>query len=414
LTLESLYHQTQVREKDGIQLFTRLFESAKRFSHYDFCSELLSTLDEVQLGRSASQQWLQFYTGKMNRLADSSAWEESHVINRALYALPDLELALRARVANDLGRYYYHFSCQYLEAVAALEEALELRRQVDGELGEAYVLSHLAPAYAAAGFLDKGRAAGRRCVVLSQGLEDPYREGWGHYSLGESEVRAGNWAEAILHLESAADIFQSLDAQFELGVVLRRSARAQLRLQEWDRALVNYQANLALMRKYDKHAWALRALVDICELHLASGDHGAMHPVVDDALAVLDRYPNPSQRSRLRAIEAEAALRQGDGTKAAGLYIDALLALVQTPGCANEDVAGRMVEQLGLLAAQHRDLVRAAAGRVRGDIDAALSGQLVRGGNLVELDEQALAKLCALDLIQGLQHLAAPDSQDRP
>ena len=122
--MENLYHQTQVREAEGIKLFTRLFESAKRFSHYDFCSELLSTLDEIHLARPTSQQWVDFYKGKMSRLADSSAWEQAHAINRRLYALPDLEPALRARVANDLGRYYYHISCQYLEAVAALEEAL--------------------------------------------------------------------------------------------------------------------------------------------------------------------------------------------------------------------------------------------------------------------------------------------------
>ena len=406
LALENLYHQTQVREAEGIKLFTRLFESAKRFSHYDFCSELLSTLDEIHLTRPASQQWVDFYKGKMSRLADSSAWEQAHAINRMLYALPGLEPALRARVANDLGRYYYHISCQYLEAVAALEESLALRRQVDGDLGEAYVLSHLAPAYAAAGMLEKGRQAGQRCVTLSQKLDDPYREGWGHYSLGESQVHAGNWAEAIVHLERAADLFRSLDAQFELGVVLRRAGRAQLWLQQWDEALVNYQANLALMRKYDKQAWALRALVDICELYLASGDHGAMEPVVQEALVMLERYPNPTQRSRVRAAEAEAALQQGDGARAARLYADALLALAQTPGCVNEDVAGRMLARLERVAAEgERDLARSVADRVQGDIDAVLEKRLVRGGNLVELDDGALAKLRSLGVVEQLAKL---------
>jgi len=399
LTLESLYHQAQVREDEGIRLFTRLFETAKRFSHYDFCSELLSTLDEVQLDRPASLRWVEFYQGKMDRLADSFAWEQAHAVNQALYSLPDLEPALRARVVNDLGRYYYHISCQYPEAVVALEEAMDLRRQMDGDLGEAYVLSHLAPAYAAAGMPDKARETGRRCVELSQKLDDPYREGWGHYSLGESEVQAGNWAAALPPLERAAGIFRSLDAQFELGVVQRRAGRAQLWLQEWDQALTNYQANLALMRRYDKPAWALRALVDICELYLASGDLEAMRPVADEALATLKRYPNPTQRARLRAVEAEAALQQGDGQKAGALYVDALLALAQTPGCVNEEVTGRMVGRLEQLAAQEEhELTRVVAGRVQSDIEAALDGRLVRGGNLVELDEAALAKLRAFEL----------------
>ena len=406
LSLESLYHMTQVRESEGIQLFARLFESAKRFSHYDFCSELLSTLDEIQLEHPASRRWVRFYSGKMSRLADNAAWEQAHAINQSLYAVQDLSPALRARVANDLGRYYYHISCQYTEAVAALEESLELRRQEDGDLGEAYVLSHLAPAYAAAGLLEKARASGQRCVTLAKSLQDSYREGWGHYSLGESEARAGNWAEAIPHLERAADLFQSLDAQFELGVVLRRAGRAQLLLREWDQALANFQANLALMRKYDKRAWALRALVDICELYRASGDFGAMLPVVREALAMLARYPNPSQRSRLQAVEAAVALGQGDGTKAAGFYADALLALAQTPGCLNEDVVGRMVERLRQLAADGQpELARQVANRVQGDIEAVLSGRLVRGGNLVELAEGAQAKLRALGVLEQLEAL---------
>lgn len=410
LTLESLYHQTQVREDQGIRLFTRLFESAKRFSHYDFCSELLSTLDELQLGQAASRHWFQFYQGKMGRLVDSSAWEQAHRINQELYALPNLEPALRARVANDLGRFYYHISCQYLEAVAALEESLELRRQVDGDLGEAYVLSHLAPAYAAAGMLEKAMAAGRRCVELSQELEDAYREGWGHYGLGESEAQAGNWAKALPHLEKASVIFESLDAQFELGVVQRRVGRACLRMGKWPEAMASYQANLALMRKYDKHAWALRALVDICELYLDSGDFAAMRPVAEEASAMLDRYPYPSQRARLRGAEAEAALRQGDAAGAAACYCDALLALASTPGCMNEEVSGRMMAQLLQMASQDRPgrdsaqirLAREVARGVRGDIKAVLDGSLVRKGSLVELDEAALEKLKALDLVHKL------------
>jgi tetratricopeptide (TPR) repeat protein len=277
---------------------------------------------------------------------------------------------------------------------------------VDGDLGEAYVLSHLAPAYAAAGLPDKAMETGQRCVKLAKRLEDPYREGWGHYSLGESEAQAGRWAEAIPHLERAADLFESLDAQFELGVVLRRSGRAQLAMQRWEQALVNFQANLALMRKYDKHAWALRALVDICELYRSSGEYAAMEPVVREARKKLERYPNPSQQSRLQAAEAAVALAQGDGEEAARLYADALLALAQTPGCLNEDVVGRMVTRLeGLAASENGNLARQVADRVQGDIEAALNGQLVRGGNLVTITESAQTKLRTLGVREQLKKL---------
>jgi tetratricopeptide (TPR) repeat protein len=341
----------------------------------------------------------------MSRLADNSAWEQAHAVNQALYALPDLEPALRAPVATDLGRYYYHFSSQYQESVAALEESLALRRQLDGDAGEAFVLSHLAPAYAAAGRVADGRLAARRCVSLSQELNDRYQEGWGHYSLAEAEAQAGDWEAALLHLERSAATFQSLDSEFELGVVLRRVGQAQLRLRQWNRALVNFQANLGLMRTYDKRAWALRALVDICALYLAKGDASAIRPVAQEAIALLERNPNPAQRARLCTIQAEAALETDDGPAAAVFYVDALMALSRTTGCVKEDIAGRFLDRLDELAAgAELELARMVAGRVHDDIEAVLNGRLTRGGALVELDEQAATRLEALGLVEQLSN----------
>jgi tetratricopeptide (TPR) repeat protein len=402
LTLERLYHQIQVREDEGIQLFTQLFETAKRFLHYDFCSELLSTFDEIELQRPASERWIAFYHGKMARLADSTAWDHAHAVNRSLYELADLEPALRARVTTDLGRYYYHISCQYLEAVAALEESLALRRQLDGDLGEAYVLSHLAPAYAAASLPAQANAAGERCVALSRRVNDPYREGWGHYSLGESAGRAGDWAAALGHLERASALFQSLDAEFELGVVLRRAGRAHLHLGQWEPALANFESNLALMRRYDKHAWALRALVDLCETYLASGDLDALRPAADEARSILVRYAYPDQEARLYLTEAEAALlADHDGAQAALSYVDALLALVRAHGCVTEEIIGRYQARMAQLeAGGDQELATSIANRVQGDIEAALAGQLVRGGSLVAVgDEVALARLRELQAV---------------
>jgi hypothetical protein len=165
------------------------------------------------------------------------------------------------------------------------------------------------------------------------------------------------------------------------------------------------------MRKYDKRAWALRALVDICELYQASGNHDAMQPVVVEAREDLVRYPNPSQQSRLQAVEAVVALEQGDAKKAARRYADALLALARTPGCLNEDVVGRMVAQLGrLIAAGETELAHQVIDSVQGDIEAVLSNQLVRGGNLVEITESAQAKLRALDVRKQLEKLRLQSS----
>lgn len=398
LTLESLYHQTQVREDDGIQFFSQLFESAKRFLHYDFCSELLSTLDEIQLERPASKLWLEYYRGKMARLVDSAAWEQAHQINRALYALPNLDPALQARVVNDLGRYYYHISCQYVEAVASLEKALELRRRVEGDLGEAYVLSHLAPAYAAAGMREKALQAGCRCVELSRTLKNPYREGWGHYSLGESESRSGNWEQSILHLEQAACIFQSMDSEFELGVVLRRMGRAEMHLGLAEKALVNYQANLALMRKYDKRAWAIRALVDICELYQFSGNLAELPLVVQEVYELIDRFPNPMQKARLCTVQAEAALQQAEIDTAAGHYVDMLLSLALTTGCINQEMVERFHRRLKEMQdAGDKGMARFIIDRVHGDIELALSGHLEKSGSLITLDELSVERLKLLE-----------------
>jgi hypothetical protein len=65
-----------------------------------------------------------------------------------------------------------------------------------------------------------------------------------------------------------------------------------------------------------------------------------------------------------------------------------------------------MVAQLGrLMTAGKTGLVHQVIDRVRGDIEAVLSGQLVRGGNLVEITESAQAKLRALGIRKQLDKL---------
>lgn len=332
MTLEHLYHQLRLDEEQGVLTFARLFEEAKRFSRYDFCSELLNNVQDVELSRPHSHNWFAFYRGKMIRIIDTFAWDKAHSINLRLYQESDLPAALRAHVTTDLGRYYYHLSGEYEQAIQMLEESLRLRSELDDRQGQAHVLSHLAMAYAAAGDYERGRESGLACIRLAEELDAPFRLGWGCFSLGVLETHAGNHETAIEHFKRSLATFKGTGYEFEPGVVRHRLGRVSLAMGDYTGALEHYRASLELMRKYEKRAWATRTLIDMCEVYRLQGNvpHFERHAAEAEAIA-LDQH-NDTQLARLRLLQAETALETGQSEEAiATLYLEGLFYAANAP-----------------------------------------------------------------------------------
>ena len=420
-TLESLYHHLRLDEDGGILQFTSLFEEAKHFSRYDFCSELLNNIQDVELANSNHKYWLTFYHGVMSRVVNTFAWDEAYAIDQELYNQPNLPPALRARVTTDLGRYYYQFLGDNERAIATLKESLQLRRELENEQGQALVLSHLAVAQSAAGDFDSARKSGLACVELAGKLNAPNSLGWGYYSLGVVESRAGDQEAARNHFEQSLGAFATAGYEFGAGVVYYRMGRLTLSVGDLDAALDHFRANIRLMKKYDKLVLAARAMVDICEIHLSRDAAALLVAEAVEAEQLIVDQGNHPQMARLRLIQAEIGLRQflpqscmfqdesgDDAGKTAAVvetmteyYLDALLSAAQTPQPMLLTTVERIEERLNLLAESGwTALTQRIYREIVAGIDRVLEDALARHGRLVELSAAARDSLHALRLDQ--------------
>jgi tetratricopeptide (TPR) repeat protein len=421
LTLENLYHQLRLDEDDGILRFASLFDEAKNLSRYDFCSELLNNVQDVQLTRSYNQHWLTFYRGVMSRV-NTFAWDQAYGIDQELYQQSDLPLPLRARVTTDLGRYYYQIVDCYDLAIAMLNESLKLRQDLCEEQGQAHVLSHLAVAQAAAGDVTGGRESGLACIRLAQQLDAPYRLGWGYYSLGVVESRAGDHAAALDYFRHSLAAFEAAGYEFGPGVVHYQMGHVALTTGELDTALEHFEINVQLMQKYDKPVLTARTLVDMCEVHLMQGDTDRLQSQATAAERLIRDQANHPQLARLRLVQAEMLLRpligehphpqvsQDDGGDQVGTelalaeavadrYLDALLSAAQASAPVICPTVEEIEEHLARLTErEHQALAQTIIRTLVTGVDQALEGTLARHGQLIVLPDPARQPLQALDL----------------
>ena len=429
LTLENLYHQLRLDENEGILHFSSLFDKAKHLSRHDFCSELLSNVQDVQLTRPYNQHWITYYRGVMSRVADTFAWDEAHTIDQVLNNQPDLPLTLRTRVTTDLGRYYYQISGEYDQAIAMLNESLGLRRDLGDEQGQAHVLSHLAVAQSSAGDFDAGRTSGLACVRLAQRLNAPYRLGWGYYSLGVVESRASQHAVAVDYFRQSLKAFETTGYEFEPGIVHYQIGHVALATGNLDTALEHLRINIQLMRKYDKLVLVARTMVDICEIHLARGNDADLVAQAKEVEHLILAQDNHTQLARLRLVQAEMILAQvlrqhssaqmdeqdkvcADRTlvdRVADCYLDALLAAAQAPRPMPLSSVERIEKHLESLMGQgHASLAQAIVKAVIMGVDQALEGALARHGRLAVLSASASQSLLALELGQRWAYVGKP------
>jgi tetratricopeptide (TPR) repeat protein len=418
-TLESLYHQLRLDEDNGILQFSSLFEEAKHLSRYDFCSELLNNIQDVQLTNPYNQHWLTFYRGVISRVTSTFGWDEAYAVDQKLYDHPDLPRELRARVTTDLGRYYYQILGEHSLGIEKLHESLKLRRDIDDEQGQAHVLSHLAVAQSAIGDFDAGRRNGLVCVELAQKLDAPYRLGWGYYSLGVVEKRTGNVQTALDHFRQSLEAFEAAGYEFEPGVVRYQIGRLALSTGELEAALEHFRINVDLMQKYDKFALAARTMVDICEVHLAREDAASLAAQAAEAQRLIIQQNNHAQLSRLRLVQAEVLISlllsqhhdgAREGAELAPLeedlvatvtdrYLDGLLASARTYRPVLLATVERIERQLEALDDQGWPLLaRMIAREITTAIDQALEGVLARHGQLVVLSPVSHQSLQALEL----------------
>jgi DNA-binding CsgD family transcriptional regulator/tetratricopeptide (TPR) repeat protein len=130
---------------------------------------------------------------------------------RALRFGDRLPAAKRARLLEECSRECF-LTDQYDEGIAALEQALELRRALGDQLEEGDALRRLSEFHWCPGRTAKSDACARAAVALLEVLPPSPELGWAYANLAINCLSAARWAEAVTWGERAVELAKRLDA----------------------------------------------------------------------------------------------------------------------------------------------------------------------------------------------------------
>jgi DNA-binding CsgD family transcriptional regulator/tetratricopeptide (TPR) repeat protein len=130
---------------------------------------------------------------------------------RALRFGDRLAAAERARLLEDCSRECF-FTDQYDEGIAALEQALEIRRALGDRLEEGDALRRLSEFHWCPGRTAESDACARAAVALLEGLPPGRELGWAYANLAINCLSAARWEEAVVWGERAVELAKRLDA----------------------------------------------------------------------------------------------------------------------------------------------------------------------------------------------------------
>jgi DNA-binding CsgD family transcriptional regulator/tetratricopeptide (TPR) repeat protein len=259
---------------------------------------------------------------------------------RALRFGDGLSAAERAGLLEDRSRECF-VTDQYDEGIAALEEALDIRRALGDRLEEGDALRRLSEFHWCPGRTAESDTCARAAVSLLEALPPSRELAWAYANLGLNCLSAARWEEAIAWSERAVELANRLDPpeiEFyalatigacsdyrQLEQTLDRALRAErgdeaghifivlaiiaVEQRRHPEATRHLEAGIAYCSDRGLELWRRYLLAFRARLEL---DQGRWSEAADSAAAVL-RVPLTSTRPRIEALVVLARVRARRG-----------------------------------------------------------------------------------------------------
>jgi DNA-binding CsgD family transcriptional regulator/tetratricopeptide (TPR) repeat protein len=259
---------------------------------------------------------------------------------RALRFGDGLSAAERAGLLEDRSRECF-VTDQYDEGIAALEEALDIRRALGDRLEEGDALRRLSEFHWCPGRTAESDTCARAAVSLLEDLPPSRELAWAYANLGLNCLSAARWEEAIAWSERAVELANRLDPpeiEFyalatigacsdyrQLEQTLDRALRAErgdeaghifivlaiiaVEQRRHPEATRHLEAGIAYCSDRGLELWRRYLLAFRARLEL---DQGRWSEAADSAAAVL-RVPLTSTRPRIEALVVLARVRARRG-----------------------------------------------------------------------------------------------------
>jgi predicted ATPase/DNA-binding SARP family transcriptional activator len=190
-------------------------------------------------------------------------------------------------------------------AIALLEEALTLFRQLDDQAGIVDILGRLGEALIIANNYSQAVPLFQECLAWAQSSGEFWLIAWHLKALGWAAYMQGDYAKAKpLHEESLA-LFRKLEDQRGVAYTLLQASQVALYEDDYERAVSLSQESLALFRTLGDKSGIASILGTLAWAALEQDDVEQALPLFEESLAMFCKLGD--KRNIARQIEALAA-----------------------------------------------------------------------------------------------------------
>ena len=179
-------------------------------------------------------------------LSEGRSWL-TDILHRSS-TIPDLPVGIRARVLNGAGLL---ISVQGDQPAASvyLQESLRLFRELNDQMGEAWVLNHLGQTLNLSDQQEQAVPVFEASLQLFRALGDNWHSAWVLINLGDVSLQRGEIERAWQFYSEAQDLFTALNHKRGKAHAIDRLGRLAIWRHDYDQARSLYTESLRLFRE---------------------------------------------------------------------------------------------------------------------------------------------------------------------
>ena len=193
-------------------------------------------------------------------LSEGRAWL-TDILHRSNSMTP-LPLRIRAQALNGAG-LLISVQGDQPSASVYLQESLRLFRELEDQMGEAWVLNHLGQTLYFSGQQEQAVPVLEASLQLFRALGDTWHSAWVLINLGDVSLQSGEMDNALQFYSEARGLFSELNHKRGKAYAIERLGRLAILLRDFDQAVTLYSESMRLFREIGELegcAWALQNL----------------------------------------------------------------------------------------------------------------------------------------------------------
>ncbi len=251
-------------------------------------------------------------------------------------------------------------ACRDNDPGVSRQFALQARvvARADGDrVGEAEALYRLASLAHGTGDADEAFGLAMEASEIASVAGASLIEAWAVHLIGIVHYQASNFSEALAHCLRALDIYRKTDHQVDEGNILNTVAAVYHSMGDNDRAIVTYEAALAVNEPLGRFGFAALVLGNIARIRASRSEY---LPAVSLGRRAVDlaRKHSPDIVSNLLADLAEAYMGLADHERASECFAEARRVWQER---SDQGIEPMPATQLGVMMAEGRVALRRGA-----------------------------------------------------